>query len=208
MPRLREGTLAAHRSAVRNAILDAAAGLVAREGLRAVTMSAIAERSGIGRATLYRYFADVDGILLAWHERQLGQHVRELGALRAGPGPAVDRLAAVLTAFGSIRHGHQAGEDAALLHGGAHVARAHEHLRGLVADLIEEAVGEGGVRDDVPAAELAVYCVAALGAAADLPTEAAVRRLVRVTLDGLGPGGAAGAPFAGSEGAGRAAGPG
>ncbi|HEX5902785.1 MAG TPA: helix-turn-helix domain-containing protein, partial [Actinomycetota bacterium] len=56
MPRLWTETVDAHRREVRSAVLDAAADLVAERGLRSVTMSEIAHRSGIGRATLYKYF--------------------------------------------------------------------------------------------------------------------------------------------------------
>ncbi len=43
----------AHRRAVRDATLHATAALVAEHGLLSVTMSQIAEATGIGRATLY-----------------------------------------------------------------------------------------------------------------------------------------------------------
>jgi hypothetical protein len=43
------------------------------------------------------------------------------------------------------------------------------------------------VRDDVPIDELAAYCLHALGAAGDLPSKSAVRRLVSVVLAGLEP---------------------
>ena len=187
MPRLRESTLDAHRSAVRAAILDAAAALVARGGVRAVTMSRVAEDAGIGRATLYRYFPDVDALLLDWHERRLGEHLAELAQLRHAGGTALDRLAAVLAAFGSIRHRHPGAGDAAPLHGGAHVTRAHGHVREMVHELVAAAVRDGVVRGDVPPAELAAYCLAALDAAAELGSGEAVERLVAVTLDGLRP---------------------
>jgi AcrR family transcriptional regulator len=48
-----------HRDApseVRDVIVETTAALVAEHGLRAVTMSQIAEDTGIGRATLYKYF--------------------------------------------------------------------------------------------------------------------------------------------------------
>ena len=41
-------------------------------------------------------------------------------------------------------------------------------------------------RTDIEPAELAAYCLHALSAAATLPSPAAVRRLVSVTLAGLG----------------------
>jgi hypothetical protein len=43
------------------------------------------------------------------------------------------------------------------------------------------------VRNDVPPDELAAYCLHALNAARSLPSKAAVRRLVTVTLAGLRP---------------------
>jgi hypothetical protein len=57
------------------------------------------------------------------------------------------------------------------------------------ADFLEphKAVETGDARDDVPPDELAVYCLHALRAAAVLPSPAAVRRLVQLTLDGLEP---------------------
>lgn len=69
MPRLWNETIESHRHAVRDAALDATAALVAEHGPLSVTMSAIAERTGVGRATVYKYFPDVESIMLAWHER-------------------------------------------------------------------------------------------------------------------------------------------
>jgi hypothetical protein len=50
-----------------------------------------------------------------------------------------------------------------------------------------EAAENGNLRDDVAPDELASYCLHALAAAGSLPSEAAVRRLVTVTLAGLRP---------------------
>lgn len=57
----------------------------------------------------------------------------------------------------------------------------------MVRNLLIEAVSSGDVRDDVTAGELVSYCLHALGAAQDLPSEDAVDRLVTVTLAGLRP---------------------
>ncbi|HET7480249.1 MAG TPA: helix-turn-helix domain-containing protein, partial [Rubrobacteraceae bacterium] len=75
MPKLWNETIEAHRRAVHDAILDATAVLVAEHGLLSVTMSRIAEETGIGRATLYKYFPDVEAVLLAWHERHVTGHL-------------------------------------------------------------------------------------------------------------------------------------
>src|SRR6266700_7593935 len=59
VPKLWKETIEAHRREVGDAILDTTAALVAEHGLRSVTMSQIAEETGIGRATLYKYFTNV-----------------------------------------------------------------------------------------------------------------------------------------------------
>ncbi len=187
VPKLWNDTIDAHRRAVRDATIDTTATLVAKHGLRGVTMSQIAEDTGIGRATLYKYFPDVESILLAWHERQIGAHLEQLGALAHRSGPAVDRLAAVLETFALIEHGEHDNDLGALLHRGGHVARAEQHLKGLVRGLLSEAVADGDVRKDVPPDELAGYCLHALTAAGRLPSKGAVQRLVKVTLTGLRP---------------------
>jgi AcrR family transcriptional regulator len=187
VPRIWSQTIEAHRDAVREATLDATAALVAEHGLTGVTMSQIARDSGIGRATLYKYFPDVQSILRAWHERQVDGHLQELLQVRDRTGGAGPRLEAVLTAYAaacSHRRGH--GTDlAAVLHSGEHVAAAHQHLREFIKVLVAEAAEAGAVRQDVAAGELALYCLHALSAASSLDSPAAIHRLVRVTLAGL-----------------------
>jgi AcrR family transcriptional regulator len=189
VPRLWNETIEAHRRAVIDATLDTTAKLVAEHGLRAVTMSKIAERTGIGRATLYKYFPDVEAILLAGHERHVAGHLAHLAELRDQPGDADSRLQAVLGAYALITHqrGRHDTEIAALVHRGEHVAHAQRQLIGLFRDLLTGAVKTGHIRDDATADELANYCLHALAAASNLPSEAAVRRLVSVTLAGLRP---------------------
>lgn len=191
MPKLWSETIEAHRAAVRDATLDTAAALVAEHGLRSVTMSAIAEETGIGRATLYKYFADVEAILVAWHERQISAHLAQLSALRDQTRDPASRLEGVLEAYALIAHasqGHRDSDLAAFLHGDEHVARARQHLTAFVGDLLTAAAAAGAVRTDVAPDELASFCLHALDAASGMSSKAAVRRLVRVTLAGLRPG--------------------
>jgi AcrR family transcriptional regulator len=189
MPRLWNETIEAHRREVRDAILETTATLVAEQGLLSVTMSQIAEKTGIGRATLYKYFPDVEEILLAWHERHVSGHLERLAELRDQAGDARERLEAVLETYALFSHEHHdielGTELAALLHRGEHVARAQQQLRDMIRDLLAEAAKSGDVRDDVAPEELASYCLHALAAASSLPSKVAVRRLVTVTLAGL-----------------------
>ena len=190
VPKLWDDTIEAHRRSVRQAILDTTAALVAEHGLRAVTMSQIAEQARIGRATLYKYFPDVDAILLAWHEQQVARHLGQLAALRDQAGEPLQRLGAVLEAYALIQHErvqheHDHTDLAALVHRGDHVSHARQHLKHFIRDLVRDCVPTGEVRADVSAEELATYCLHAVDAARSLPSKAAVRRLVKVTLTGL-----------------------
>ncbi|WP_405922691.1 TetR/AcrR family transcriptional regulator [Streptomyces sp. NBC_00035] len=187
MPKLWNETIAAHRTAVREATLDTTAALVAEHGLAAVTMSQIAEKTGIGRATLYKYFPDVESILVAWHERQVNAHLAQLSAVHNKAGDSGERLQAVLETYALMQHEHGLHELAGLLHRGAHVAHAEQHLTGFVKGLLEEGVTAGRLRDDVSPDEMASYCIHALGAARDLPGRDAVHRLVELTLAAIRP---------------------
>jgi AcrR family transcriptional regulator len=190
VPKLWNATIETHRAAVRDAILDATVALVAERGLRGVTMAEVAARAGIGRATLYKYFGDAEAILRAWHEREIGRHLAEVGAIAEGAGDAAQRLDAVLERYALTAHLDRGGHDAelaALLHRDEQVTAARHRLRGLLARLIAEAAAAGSVRNDVAPDELARYALHALGAAGELRSTAAVRRLVALTLAGLRP---------------------
>ena len=191
MPKLWNETVASHRQEVREAILDAAGHLVMSRGLLAVTMSQLAESTGIGRATLYKYFHDVEDVLAAWHERHVAGHLAELATIAADPGDPATRLRRVLRAYAYIcverrRHGGDAIAEA--LHRHQDRAGMHEReLRELLSVLIAEAGREAGglIRSDVPPTELADYCLHALAAAGSIGSSAAVARLEKVVWAGV-----------------------
>jgi AcrR family transcriptional regulator len=197
MPKLWSETIETHRREVGDAILDTTAALVAEHGLRAVTMSRIAEETGIGRATLYKYYPDVEAILMAWHERHVTGHLEHLIRVRDQAGDAGESLNAVLEAYAlisyEIAHRHHGTDLVALVHQGQHVARAQHQLSHFIQDLVADAAKTGYVRGDVAPAELTTYCLHALAAASSLPSKAAVHRLVMVTLAGLRAGAGTGA---------------
>jgi AcrR family transcriptional regulator len=192
MPRLWNDTIEAHRRDVHRAILDTTAELVAEHGLRSVTMAQIAERTGIGRATLYKYFPEVEAILAAWHDRHVAGHLQHLAEARDAAADPGARLHAVLAAYAQVVHEmsgrHHGTELPALLHRDERVARAQQQLHHLVVDVLAEAARAGDVRTDLAPDELATYCLSALGAAGSLPSTDAVGRLVALTLSALRPG--------------------
>lgn len=190
MPKLWNATIETHRREVREAILDTTSTLVAEHGPLSVTMSEIAEKTGIGRATLYKYFPDVESILLAWHDRQISGHLGYLAEVRDRAHDAGDRLEAVLEAYALISHeshGHHDTELGTFLHRDDQLIGAQQQVHDLIRSLVTEGIAAGVIRDDVSPDELATYCLHALTAAGSLRSKAAVRRLVAVTLSGLRP---------------------
>ena len=187
MPRLWTETVETHRQEVREAILDATGSLVQSRGLLAVTMSDIAEATGIGRATLYKYFPDVETILSAWHQRHVEAHLAELRRIQQRTADPVARLQAVLRRYAAIcrkRRRHGEDELAAVLHRSAEVRKLQRQLLDLISGLVAEAAAAGAVRQDVPAEELANYCVHALAAAGNSSTTA-IDRLLEVVWTGI-----------------------
>ncbi len=190
MPKLWTETIETHRREVRDAIVDTAVALVAEHGLLSVTMSQIADEAGIGRATLYKYFPDVESILRAWHGGQISAHLAYLAEVRDqadGPG---DQLEAVLLAYALLSRGSRGHHDTdfvAFLHRDHQVARAQRQVHQMIRDLLTEAAKTGAVREDVSPDELASYCVQALAGSGARRSKAAVRRLVSVALAGLRP---------------------
>lgn len=188
VPKLWTETIEAHRNEVRQAIMDITTALVGEQGLRAVTMSEIAEKTGIGRATLYKYFPDVESILYAWHEAHLNARLHHLVHAGDAAESPRERLESVLEAHAlhiyEARDHHQT-DVAALVHTGEHVARVQQRLDDFIEELITHASEAGDIREDISPAELTQYCLHAIGAAQDLNSKAAVGRLVAVTLDAM-----------------------
>lgn len=76
--------VAGHRRKVREQIVNAALELFAEKGFAVTSMSEVAERASISRATLYNYFPDLEHVIMAWVEQDSGEQqvlVEELGRL-------------------------------------------------------------------------------------------------------------------------------
>jgi AcrR family transcriptional regulator len=188
VPKLWKATIEAHRQEVGDAILDTTAALTREQGLRAVTMSQIAETVGIGRATLYKYYPDVETILVAWHERHAAGHLERLAQLRAKASDPRQALESVLgtCALMMFKRGKHGGREiAALVHQERHVVQLERRLHSFVRDVVADAAKAGVVRGDIPPDELATYCLHALTAASAARSEASLERLVDLTLAGI-----------------------
>jgi AcrR family transcriptional regulator len=147
------------------AILDAAERLVVRRGVEALTTREIAEAAAVPVASLYQYFADKEGVLLALAERHMAemdeQTLTDLAAARAeAPLSIAVLVETTMRAFVKVYLRRRAfveiylrGRTNPALH-----AYGREHNRRIAATLRELAVTEGLARADLPeaAAVLAV----------------------------------------------------
>jgi AcrR family transcriptional regulator len=172
---------------VREAIEDAAWALADEHGLRAVTMARIATAAGIARATIYKYFPDVESVLAAWHQRQIDAHLEQLTAMSEAAEDPQRALRSVLGAYAGIvaRRGQHGPELAASLHRSGDHRTSEAQLDDLLRRLITSAVESDHVRADVDVDLLVRFCRHALGAAAELHSAEDVDRLVELTFAGL-----------------------
>lgn len=121
-------------------LLDAAARLVVERGVESLTTRDIALASGVPVASLYQYFADKEGVLLALAERDMAemdaQVVTDLGSLRVLTLEGLVRT--TMEAFVSVYHRRRAfveiylrGRSNAAVHqfGREHNARVAQMLR-------------------------------------------------------------------------------
>lgn len=177
----------AHKQSTESVIAQAAWELAQQRGPLAVSMSDVAAAAGISRPTLYKYFRDVEAMLIAHHRSHVAEHIGELAAILAGPGDPLDRLTRALSAYAEICHmrTHKGDEHVdRLVHIGIEVTAAERQVTDLFKRAILEAAEAGQVRNDVVPEVLAAYCVRALAAAADVP-QAALAGLVDVVRSSL-----------------------
>lgn len=184
VPRLWGETIEAHRHEVRAAILETTVALVAEHGLASVTMSQIAERAGIGRATLYKYFPDVEAILVAWHTRDFAEHLHRLKALCENDDVTLEDLAEFVRAQ-RRRHPPRKGSDVlgALAHTLAPPESAIEdtiepEITAVLTDLLTGLARRKEVRRDHDPEVLARWLLHAVHAPGGLDDQAVSQLLV------------------------------
>lgn len=86
------------------ALVDAAVGLIAESGLDSLTLSRVAGRAGVSRATAYREFGDKDGLIAAVAQREIGAMLAAtLAAVDMRSDPRTIVRSTVLFALGYLR---------------------------------------------------------------------------------------------------------
>lgn len=96
MPRIAAPTVKEHRDQKHEAILDAVGSILAEQGYEGVELSAVGERVGLARTSLYRYARHKDELVAQWLERTFGPAMADAQAVLGAAGPPAERLAAWL----------------------------------------------------------------------------------------------------------------
>lgn len=193
-----DDALQAHREQYRDRIIDAAIALVAENGLTKTSMAGLAQRAGIGRATVYKYFPDVEAALLAHVEREVDECAEHIAKVCAERSDTTERVhgyvQAMLEHFAGTQHRlGWATLDAADLSSVAYL-RLHQHitkLHEMLAGLLTEGMRDGSFRPDLTADLTARVIVKVLGSlrddlsAGDLTTEEASRTVWALLTRGM-----------------------
>lgn len=140
-----------HRIRQSDAIAGAALSLLLERGASALTMAAIANAADISRQTLYRYYPDVDAVLVGIAEL-IASHDDHLEIqVRAQPDPAAQLDALLRTVTDAGGHDNpEAATLATLPPEAREVLARHEHrVTRLLIDVLQTGIDQGVVRADL-----------------------------------------------------------
>ena len=169
-----------HRAQQTHAIAASALRLLLEHGAPALTMAAIASEAGVSRQTLYRYYPDVDAVLVGVAELLAAHDEAFAGAVGAQVDPA-DQLDLIVRSVAEAgdEHGPSATElRSALPPIAREVLSGHEaRIHQLLADVLETGIDAGRFRRDLaPSTDAPLL----LGLAAAAGTEGVDRALTLV----------------------------
>lgn len=191
-------TQAQRRATTRQRVLDAATGLVATQGVRAVSLAAVGEAAGYSRGIVNHHFGTKVGLLKA-----LIEHVAQFEAPADAP-TGLGRLLQFVQAYlGGMRERSPRSEAFLLLWAESAgmepslaplFAERDAWFQGALAQQIREGVLDGSIRGDVhpEVAALAIIgqlrgtAMLAFASARDVPASELTAEVVRLVDHGLG----------------------
>lgn len=152
---------------VAEAILDAAAGLLARGG-EPPSMNEVAAAAGVARATLYRHFPAREQLLRALATTALGETAARLAEADLDSVPvaeAIARVARVVAAGGS--------KYAAVIdhYGPGYASEVEQQISAMIQALLQRGADDGTFRGDISPGELGFLLGGLLHAAARMSAE-------------------------------------
>lgn len=133
----RKSPLQARSKATREAIVEAAAQIVAAQGLAGFNTNAVAERAGVSIGSLYQYFPNKDALMVALIHRSQQAQLQSV-ALAVANAPSESDLETIIRLI--VRAGMQHHHDDSLLAS----AIDHEEARLPVEDKLQDYLTEGG----------------------------------------------------------------
>jgi AcrR family transcriptional regulator len=145
-----------HHGDLREALVDAAFGLIEEGGVHAFSVAEAARRTGVSAAAPYRHFADRDELLAEAATRAAEELRSRFGAALAGGGTPADRIAAAAGAY--VRFAAERRAMFEVLFGAglekARFPRLEAATHGLLDDLVEATLPLVPGRDPDAAASL------------------------------------------------------
>lgn len=150
MPRIRAASIDEHKAITRGALIDAARDLIEEAGTAEIALGQVALAAGVGRTTLYDYFADRDDMIASMVEEELPHVISDLIESVPTHQPVDQRLAALAAktvefvasdpVFGVILH-REAGRMS--LEAQERIRESHAQLSTEMAGLYMQGVAEG-----------------------------------------------------------------
>jgi AcrR family transcriptional regulator len=146
-----EETRGAHRGRQAAAISAGALSLLTEHGASALTMAAIADAAEVSRQTLYRYYGDVDAVLVGIAELVTSHDEAFAQIISEQPDPRSQLELIAITATGD---GHGDQNAAALLAvlppaGREVIAQHHACACDLLSDVLWSGIDDGSFREDL-----------------------------------------------------------
>ncbi|WP_220700716.1 TetR/AcrR family transcriptional regulator [Mycetocola tolaasinivorans] len=169
----------------RDAILDAATLALAESGQ--ISMNAIAQRAGVGNATLHRNFPTREALILAVYQHEVdGVAASADELLAARPADAalrawIDRLAR----YAMTKRGLADALQAAAYSNDAHFAEVYNQIAGALTRLIAAAVDQGTVRAETDPHDVLLALAGLWQMNPEDDWENQARRLGEIVLRGL-----------------------
>ena len=131
----------------------AALELVATLGMSGLTMSSIADKAGISRQTLYRYYPDIDAVLTAamTSGASIESHLSDLSS-EGTPGEQLDFLLTMILEGFAAGHPSPAQFEQSLPPSAREAARQHgERIEQLVSAIVERGLADGSFSAELDA---------------------------------------------------------
>ena len=171
-----EDTRGAHRGRQAASIAASALSLVTEHGASALSMAAIADVAEVSRQTLYRYYRDVDAVLVGIAELVTShdEAFAELISEQPDPRSQLDLIAS--TASGDDHGDQNAAALLAVLPPAGREVIAQHHARAcdLLSDVLQSGIDDGSFRRDLRPSTDAPLLLGLLAAADPSKSERAI----------------------------------